>query len=763
MWSSRASATVTFATALAPIALAGAFGLAPALLGCAAATGTHAPVAHGERITVAASEVSDDGFASALHDLLLAEPATAERGVRLGAVVGRQLARAADRFKEHSSDHGDRGMAALAGALYLVHAGEPTAAMFGAHGAEALSLGVRELALHGDEGRAQALYDLWLQVAPPAEQADIRGHLHALDAWIRAEDVGSGALTLAGGIERVAVRRRLLEPSDQALADAVRATTDWMGRAIALRDKFRKTRVQPPREESAEAWRALETGPLVLACLFLRDGDVPGALSVLERSDARELLESEQPQFAAALVAAAQERSVAKYVELLVQLRRFTGHEQAREEEDFEDDRDLFAAAAFALAAACYRLDPTVPQVALSLVVALDDLGMAEATPAILVEALRAHPDATVASETLGLALAAMGREEDAGDPAAARRAFHAAAPLLAIASDKSLAGKVRPSAAHLRAAMGEIELREGRIDQARALLQESAGEERLASVLLPLARIEWRDGQTRRALDDLRDALSAPDAAQAPALRGEILLTISDITRDQGDVAAARPPLTDALRELVRSRGAENGDERARIERVLARVLGRFGAVQPAQRALERAYAAAPGDKRQAAQTIELQVGGAFVRGDIAAARDGLARALAADLDGDDLVYFALWVKLLERQVHAVEEGAADRVFASIGDDGRWIATLARFGEGKIKGDDLIARAVSPVQKYEALFYAAMDRRAAGDAKGGDALLRQVVAGTGMELTEVTLARDILDANRAAVGGPLPPDVAIP
>jgi hypothetical protein len=101
--------------------------------------------------------------------------------------------------------------------------------------------------------------------------------------------------------------------------------------------------------------------------------------------------------------------------------------------------------------------------------------------------------------------------------------------------------------------------------------------------------------------------------------------------------------------------------------------------------------------------------------------------------------------------------------VFSSISDDGRWVAALARFGEGKLKGDDLIARAGNPIQKYEALFYAAMDRRASGDTKGGDDLLRQVVAGTGLELSEVNLARDILDPRRALVVGPLPPDVLIP
>ena len=717
-----------------------------------------------ERVTPPVAEVGDEAFAVAVHDLLVSEPGTAERGVRLGAVEARQMARADARFRAHSTE---RGLAAVSGGLYLVHAGEPVQGALGPHGVDALRAAVRELSARGDEGRARAVYDLLLQIAPEPDRRDLRAHVAALDAWTRDAVASGGPVASAGGLERAAVHRRLLEPSQEALADAAGATTEWIQRAVALRDKFRKTRLQPQRDEGAEAWRALETGPVVLAALYLRDADMPGAMAALDRAQARELLESERPQFAQALEAAAKEGSVDRCIDLLHQLRPLTGREPARADEDFQDDRDLFGAAAFGVAAECYRLDPTDPEVALTLGVALEELGMAEATPAVLVEATRAHPESRVASEALTLLLDAMASEEDAGDADAARRAFRAAQPLLAVASDKALVGKVHPGAARVRAAMGEIELREGRIDDARVLLKQSAEEEPSGSVLLSLARIEWRDAQTQASLDDLRAALETRDAARDPALRGEILLTISDVTREKGDVAGARTPLNQALKELVQSRSGPAGEGgpsgRARVERVLSRVLDRFGAAQPAQRALERAYEAAPGDKRQVTQTVELLIGRAFVRGDLATAREGLRRALAADLDGDDLVYFSLWVKLLERQLHQASDGTADRVLASVPDDGRWAAVLARFGEGKLKGDDLVARATTPIQRYEALFYAAMDHRAAGDAKGTDELLRQVVAGTGLELSEVTLARDMLDTSKAQVGGPLPPDVSIP
>jgi tetratricopeptide (TPR) repeat protein len=717
-----------------------------------------------ERGTAPVAEIGDDAFAVAVHDLLVSEPGTAERSVRLGAVEARQMARADARFRAHASE---RGLAAVSGGLYLVRAGEPVQGSLGPHGVDALRGAVKELSARGDEGRARALYDLLLQIAPEPDRRDLRAHVAALEAWTRDAVASGGPVASAGGLERAAVHRRLLEPSQEALTDAAGATTEWIQRAVTLRDKFRKTRQQPPRDEGAEAWRALETGPVVLAALYLRDADMAGAMAALDRAQARELLESERPPFAQALEAAAKEGSVDRCIDLLHQLRPLTGREPAHADEDFQDDRDLFGAAAFGVAAECYRLDPTVPEVALTLGVALEELGMAEATPAVLVEATKAHPESRVASEALTLLLDAMASEEEAGDADAARRAFRAAQPLLAVASDKALVGKVHPGAARVRAAMGEIELREGRLDDARVLLKQSADEEPSGGVLLSLARIEWRDAQTQASLDHLRAALETRDAARDPALRGEILLTISDVTREKGDVAGARTPLNQALKELVESRRGPAGEGgasgRARVERVLSRVLDRFGAAQPAQRALERAYEAAPGDKRQLTQTVELLIGRAFVRGDLATAREGLRRALAADLDGDDLVYFSLWVKLLERQLHQASDGTADRVLASVPDDGRWAAVLARFGEGKLKGEDLVARATTPIQKYEALFYAAMDHRAAGDAKGTDDLLRQVVAGTGLELSEVTLARDMLDTSRPQVGGPLPPDVSIP
>src|SRR5439155_17915618 len=158
------------------------------------------------------------------------------------------------------------------------------------------------------------------------------------------------------------------------------------------------------------------------------------------------------------------------------------------------------------------------------------------------------------------------------------------------------------------------------------------------------------------------------------------------------------------------------------------------------------------------AAATVGLLVGRAFVRGDLKAAREGLARGIAADLEAEDLVYYALWVRLLERQLRQPTDGVADRVFGSVLDDGRWVGRLAAFGAGLVKAPALLASAKTPAQKTEALFYGAMDRRAAGDAKGAEEDLKRVIGANGIDLMEVAIARDLLSGKNAQIGGPLPP-----
>ncbi len=727
------------------------------IAGCGAASGGGAASVHGERSGAASKEVTDDAFAGAVHDLLLSEPGSKERAVRLSGVVSRQMLRADAQFKNRQAD---RGIAAVTGGLYLVRRGELTTEMLGTGGASALREAARELASRGDEGRARAIYELLARVSSPADAKEIQSHLDAIQAWTRDAVGKGGPVASAGGLQRVAMKRALLEPSEAARDEAAKLTVDWIKKSIVLRQNYRSTRTAPPREEAQEAFRALQVGGTTLAAIYVRDGDAAGALKAIDQAQARDLVSD---GLFGALEALAVKVDAARYLDVLKELRPAPGRDAQREDEDTGDERELFRGVAFRVAMEAYRLDPSNPEIAGVLAAGLQELGMGEASPAVLLEAVKAHPDARIAGGALAITMQAMMFEVDAGDPAAARRAFKASTPLLEAADAKGVAGKAQPSAAKVHALMGDIELREGRIDEARVQFKAAAASEPSGIVLLSLARIEWHAKEVDPAVAHLKEGLASPDTAKNPALKGEILLLMSDIARERGDVQGARAPLTDALKVLTAARAGADAEERARIERTLSRVLDRFGADKPAKSALERALQATPRDKQQTAQTAGQLVGRALVRSDLAGARDGLSRALAADITGDDLVYFALWVRLVERQLRAPSDGVPSRIFQTIPDDGRWLGRLAAFGAGRIKPEELVASAKSPTQKTEALFYSAMERRVSGDTKGADDGLKQVVAGPGLELMEMGFARDILSGKNAQLSGPLPADVQLP
>lgn len=723
---------------------------------CGPGRGRYGRPAHvAERATVAGTEVSDEAFAGAVRDLLASEPNSRERQLRLQGVVGRQMVRVSTRFK--SKDR-ERAVSSLQGAMYLVHSGELKNEMLGSSGMDALQSASDEFARRGDEGRARATYEMLMRISGPKEKAEIKAHLDAISAWTR-DTAGGGVMQTAGALEAAAVTRHLLEPSQEARDEAVARTMEFIEKAAAVRTARRARGTQVTREEGLEAVRALETGATVLAAIHLRNADPQGALGAVDK-----VKDVARPELVRALEAVIEKPDSDRWLELARMLRP-PPRQTHNEDEDFGRDSELLRVASFAAAAEAYRLDSTSPEPAAFVAAMLVDLGMCEAAPAILVDAVKAQKDPRIVGLSLAITMQAMGRGLEADEPDSVRRTFRAAAPILAVADTQK---KTQPTPARVYGMMGEIEVREGHLDEARKLLTASVEREKSGTVLLSIARLDWHDGQVKNAEARLRDALTTDDVLKDPALRGEILLLQSDLTREAGDVSGARKSLSDALRDLAKARGAAEGDDRARIERLIARSLDRFGdasARSSAMKALERALEAAPRDKRQSAATIGQIVGRAFVKGDLAGARDGLARGLGAELPREDIVYYALWVRILERQMKNVPvngEGVADRVLVEAAGDPRWIGRVAAFGAGKTKAEELLAAAQTPTQKTEALFYVAMARRAAGDVKGADEYLKQVVASPGLDLMEVALARELLSGARAQVGGPVP-EVGLP
>ena len=524
----------------------------------------------------------------------------------------------------------------------------------------------------------------------------------------------------------------------------------------------RKKGSQISREEGLEAVRALETGTTVLAAIHLRNADAQGALGSLDKANVREL---GRVELIRALETVIERPEADKWLDLARLLRPAPQRGHAGDEEDFGRDTELLRVASFTAACEAYRLDATSPEAAAFVATTLVEVGMGEAAPAVLADAVKAQRDPRIVGLGLAVTMQAMARALEAEEPDTVRRTFKAAAPIL-VAAEALKNGKIQPSPARVMAMMGEIEIREGRLAEARKLLGDSAEREKSGPVLLNLARLDWHEGKPKDAVERLKAALAAEDVAKDPAARAEILLLTSDIARESGDASGARKPLADALKDLAKARTGAEAEERARVERLISRVLDRFGAAPSAAKALDRALEAAPRDKRQAAATIGQIVGRAFVRGDLAGARDGFGRGLAAELGREDIVYYAVWVRLLERQSRTPvsKDGPTDaeRVLQEASSDPRWIGKVAQFGAGKIKADQLVAAAQTPTQKTEALFYAAMDKRVSGDAKGAEESLKQVVSSPGLDLMEHGLARELLAGAKANIGGPVP-EVGLP
>lgn len=737
------------------LALSSLLALSLAAAACGPSRGRFGqPAHHAERATRADVAVTEDQFPSAVRDLLASEPASGERQQRLAGVVARQMTRVSTRFKAKNRDN---AVASLSGAMYLVRAGELTSEMLGPNGYDALKSASEEFARRGDEGRARATYEMLSRVAPPKEKADIKAHLDAIGAWTR-DTGGGGLMQTAGALEAAAVTRLLLEPSVEARDDAAAKTLDFIDKAIQVKTARRTRGAQISREEGLEAVRALETGTTVLVAIYLRSGDPQGALAALEKVKDPQMT---RPELMGAVKAVVDRPDSGRWLDLTRMIRPANPKGgQAHDEEDFGRDSDLLRVASFVAACEAFRLDSTSPEPAAFVAATLVDLGMGDAAPAVLADAVKAQKDPRIVRLGLAITTQAMGRALEVEEPETARRAFKAAEPLLAAAD--VLKGQVQPSPGRIYALMGEIEIREGRLSEAKRMLDESVERERSGAVMMNLARLDWHGGKAKEALDRLRTALTAEDVGKDAALRAEVLLVTSDITREQGDMTNARKPLADALRDLAKARSTSEAEDRARVERLISRVLDRFGAAKSAEKALERALEAAPRDKRQAAATIGQIVGRAFVRGDLAAAREGLARGQTAELGRDDIIYDALWVRLLERQQRVTTDTTAERILLAAADDSRWIGRIAAFGAGKIKAADLVAAAQTPTQKTEAFFYAAMDRKISGDTKGADEGLKQVISSPGLDLIEFSLAREILGGARAQIGGPVP-EVGLP
>lgn len=707
---------------------------------------------------VSGREVGDEQFPIAVHDLLLASPKSKEYGERATRVLTHQWERSRAQFRDGFPEN---GVAMVLGGLLLAAPDPETKDILAAAGsAEALEQAALYYASKGDDGGARSVYEVLCRNTDTRRAKEAADHLEAVMAWTRDTSAAVGPVAQASILQKTSIRWAVVDASPKAKAAAVEASNEWLRRALHLREEFRAKRLAVAREEAQGAYRAFQLAPGYLVAVYLRHRDIAGALKELKSGPAAQI---ETGQLVSVLSELAVSPSSALYLEALRELKPLLTLEGDDGTTDGADARFVFQSLSLVLASEAYRLEPTNFEAAFVLASALHEFGLTEAGPLVLADAVDPQSDPRILSGALALLVQGVMQQTSIGNVEGALRTFSMAKPVLEKVEKSKNVGKVQPSPAKVRALVGEIELREGRVKEAKSLFTQALSREPSVPVLLSLARIERHQRAYDNALLHVGQALASPEAANDKTVRAEILLLKGEIANDKLDSELTKATLLEALGVLKEAQHSAHKSNRPKVERILARVYDRFGADASASRALERALQASPGDKQQLAATIGQMVGRALVRGDLNNAKDALSRAMSADVPTEDLVYFALWVRLIEKSNHVSDDGLASRVFSSLHDDGRWLARLAAFGAGRIHAKDLQASAKTPTQVAEALFYSAMERRAAGDMKEAESRFREVLATGGVELMETAFARDLLQGSLVIRGLTLPKTLDLP
>jgi len=723
--------------------------------GCA----THSPPAKSaqtnERSGSPIPAVGDEAFAQAAYRVLVNGAASADRSGLLVGVVRRQLQRAKARF-----DAGQReaGLKALTGAFYLMRAGEfQDAALDDAEGA--LASGAAEVARLGQEGYAFTLYGMLRDKLPNGpERKEVEAHLEAMARFSQATH-GAGPMRSAGAELRSATQRSLIEARKAALDSAGQRAVQWLKRALESNAADAPMNSNTDRDEAFEAYRALRGGGYTLIALYLRHGDARGVLTVADRAELGRII---APELRDRLVRAADENDPDAWADLC---HFFDSASHAADAEGLLD-HTLMEAATWGAAVQLFRAEPSSMRGAVPLATQLMNYGMAEVAPLVLAPAVGKEGSPDNVSFALGIVGKALVAEDALDQLPSARRTFDNAQPILQLAENKANMGKVSPSSARLRYVMGALETRHGELARALPLVQSAARAEPSLESLMTLSAIERQRDQSA-ALFTLGQAVELAKAVNDPLAETDALNMKFEVYRDHGDAEHAAKTLDAALSRAVDAqRTARSGGPSlaglARSERLLARILEHYDDPLAWRRATERAYEASSSDPSQLTATVLDSARRALTHADLRAARRAAQRAVAANLAGEDLVYVALWLQLVEKKLNVPSDGTVEEAYAGVEENSAWPARLRAWARGKLSDQELANAAHSASEKTEATFYTAMLKRQTGGDSSKD--LERVAQSPAIDLVEVTIARDLLAMrNKPAADYKLPPSVKLP
>jgi tetratricopeptide (TPR) repeat protein len=721
-----------------------------ALEACAARAGGSASSAVNAQGEVRPVDVSPAAFATEVAFVLGERKGDATREGRLVSAVRFELGRAGQLF---DAGHEDAGLDSIEGAFYLVRAGEFHPAMVqGRTGA--LLFAANAVARQGKEGRALALYAMLENALPAgATKNEVSAHVGAIKSW-SDKTRSKGPLQAAGMDERNAVDRALWDPSPEARDAARAATVEWIDRAIGYSKEQSPPSDDFERDEAIEAYRAIRTGAMVLSALYLRNGAPAAAVDALEAPQVTRVV---SPRLRDALRRASDDDDAEAWLELFATFDRLGATDSV-----VALDPDLAQAAAWGAAVELYRAEPKTMRGVMPIATMLLRRRLSEVTPLLVGPVVEKAGQAEVSSWFVGYVLEALMSHDAVSDVDAARRTYERASPVLEKIEKAAYAKDVSPSVARVRYTMGAIEARNGDLARARTLVAGTTKTEPSLRAFELLAAIDRQRGDSVEALKSLETvAKMATEVSDATAVADARLL-VYEVQRDRGDAKEAAKAIDLALRRALDARQlARTSPEQASAERVLARILEQYGSLDGARRATGRAYDASKTDLRQLTATVLEAARRGLTRNDLRSSRDAARRAIDGNVLADDLVYVALWLRLLERHLGLPSDGTVEEAFAKIDDDDGWPARLRSWSTGRLTDAQLYASAKTRVEQAEASFYAAMSAYAANDARAKERIA-SIAKSDAIELVEVAIARD-LSAESKHIDLKLPTDIQIP
>jgi hypothetical protein len=158
------------------------------------------------------------------------------------------------------------------------------------------------------------------------------------------------------------------------------------------------------------------------------------------------------------------------------------------------------------------------------------------------------------------------------------------------------------------------------------------------------------------------------------------------------------------------------HGRRLSRLHALLGRALAGRGDRVASERAFADAIETAAGDPTLVEAAALEALASEWGLGDVEAMNRTLQRVVElAPASAGGLTYGALWVHYANLQAARPPSPDARSILRRAAESGGWRGALARFALGTESESTLTARVVSEVDRVEARFYVAMDRRSRG------------------------------------------------